>query len=58
MSTVTVVGEALVDVVVAADGSLPLPPPALEAFPPGTLVRVHRTDDGAWQLLVDEEEER
>lgn len=44
--------------VVAADGSLPLPPPALEAFPPGTLVRVHRTDDGAWQLLVDEEEGR
>lgn len=42
--------------VVAADGSLPLPAPALEAFPPGSLVRVHRTEDGTWQLLVDEEE--
>lgn len=42
--------------VVAADGSLPLPPPAVEAFPPGTLVRVHRTDEGVWQLLVDEED--
>lgn len=41
----------------AADGSLPLPPPALGPSP-GTLVRVHRTDDGAWQLLVDEEEGR
>lgn len=42
--------------VIAADGSLPLPAPALEAFPPGSLVRVHRTEDGTWQLLVDEEE--
>ena len=41
--------------VVAADGSLPLPPPALDAFPPGTLVRVHRADDGTWQLITDEE---
>ncbi|MGO1167953.1 MAG: ABC transporter ATP-binding protein [Janibacter sp.] len=42
--------------VVAADGSLPLPAPALEAFPAGTLVRVHRTDDGTWLLMSDEEE--
>lgn len=41
--------------VVAADGSLPLPPPALESLPPGTLVRVHHTDDGTWQLIVEEE---
>lgn len=41
--------------VVAADGSLPLPAPALDAFPPGTLVRVHHTDDGTWQLIGDEE---
>lgn len=44
--------------VVAADGSLPLPPPALDAFPPGTLVRVHRGEDGAWVLLTDGEEPR
>lgn len=42
--------------VVAADGSLPLPAPALEAFPPGTLLRVHRTDEGTWQLIGDEED--
>lgn len=42
--------------VVAADGSLPLPPPALEAFPAGSLVRVHRTEDGQWQLLPGEED--
>lgn len=42
--------------VVSADGSLPLPPPALDAFPPGTLLRVHRDDDGEWRLYQDEEE--
>lgn len=36
--------------VVSADGSLPLPPAALGAFPPGTLVRVHE-DGGRWLLL-------
>lgn len=41
--------------VVAADGSLPLPAPALDAFPSGTLVRVHRTEDGTWQLVAEEE---
>lgn len=41
--------------VVAADGSLPLPAPALDAFPPGTLLRVHRTEDGTWQLIGEEE---
>lgn len=41
--------------VVAADGSLPLPAPALDAFPPGTLVRVHRGEDG-WLLMPGEEE--
>ena len=42
--------------VVAVDGSLPLPAPALDAFPPGTLLRVHRAEDGSWQLIGDEEE--
>ncbi|WP_338748937.1 ABC transporter ATP-binding protein [Janibacter alittae] len=42
--------------VVAADGSLPLPPPALGAFPPGTLVRVHQDEDGQWLLMSGEEE--
>lgn len=42
--------------VVAADGSLPLPPPALDAFPPGTLVRVHLDEDGQWLLMSGEEE--
>jgi len=42
--------------VVAADGSLPLPAPALDAFPPGTLLRVHRAEDDTWQLIGDEEE--
>lgn len=42
--------------VVAADGSLPLPPPALDAFPAGTLVRVHQTEDGQWLLMSGEEE--
>ena len=41
--------------VVAADGSLPLPAPALDAFPAGTLVRVHRTESGTWQLIGEEE---
>lgn len=41
--------------VVSADGSLPLPPPALETFPPGTLLRVHRDEDDTWRLLSDEE---
>jgi hypothetical protein len=36
--------------VVAADGSLPLPPHALGAFPPGSLVRVHE-EDGQWRLI-------
>ncbi|MGN6750985.1 MAG: ABC transporter ATP-binding protein [Intrasporangium sp.] len=38
--------------VVSADGSLPLPPPALAALPPGTLVRVHE-DGGRWLLLPE-----
>lgn len=41
--------------VVAADGSLPLPPPALDAFPPGTLLRVHHREDGQWTLITEEE---
>ncbi len=36
--------------VVAADGSLSLPPHALAAFPPGSLVRVHE-EDGQWRLI-------
>lgn len=36
--------------VVSADGSLPLPSAALDAFPPGTLVRIHG-EDGRWLLL-------
>lgn len=40
--------------VVAADGSLPLPPPAMEVFPPGTLVRVHEDEDGRWRLTAEE----
>jgi putative ABC transport system ATP-binding protein len=35
--------------VVAADGSLPLPPHAIDAFPPGALVRVHE-EDGVWTI--------
>lgn len=42
--------------VVAADGSLPLPLPALGALPPGTLVRVHPTDEG-WLLQPASETE-
>ena len=40
--------------VVSADGSVPLPPHALAALPPGSLLRVHR-EDGRWVLLVEEE---
>lgn len=36
--------------VVSADGFLPLPTSALDALPPGTLVRVHE-HDGTWTLL-------
>jgi ABC-type lipoprotein export system ATPase subunit len=38
--------------VVSADGSLPLPDHALDAFPPGTLLRVHE-EDGRWTLLPE-----
>ena len=38
--------------VVAADGSLPLPPAAVGAFPPGALVRVHEVD-GVWTLVAE-----
>ena len=41
--------------VVSADGSVPLPPHALAALPPGSLLRVH-AEDGRW-LLVPEEED-
>ena len=44
--------------VVSADGSLPLPPAALEDLAPGTLVRVHPVN-GWWTILpadVDVEE--
>jgi putative ABC transport system ATP-binding protein len=41
-------GEAYA--VVSADGSLPLPPAAVGAFPPGALVRVHEVD-GVWTLI-------
>ena len=36
--------------VVSADGSLPLPAAAVDAFPPGALVRVHQVD-GVWTLI-------
>ena len=36
--------------VVSADGSLPLPPAAVAAFPPGALVRVHE-EDGRVDLI-------
>jgi ABC-type lipoprotein export system ATPase subunit len=36
--------------VVSADGSLPLPPAAVNAFPPGALVRVHEVE-GVWTLI-------
>jgi putative ABC transport system ATP-binding protein len=41
--------------VVSADGSVPLPPHALAALPPGSLLRVHE-EDGRWMLLVEEED--
>lgn len=41
--------------VVSADGSVPLPPHALAAIPPGSLVRLH-VEDGRWVLVVEEEE--
>lgn len=40
--------------VVSADGSVPLPPHALAAIPPGSLVRLHE-EDGRWVLVVEEE---
>ena len=40
--------------VVSADGSVPLPPHALAAIPPGSLVRLHEAD-GRWVLVVEEE---
>ena len=39
--------------VVSADGSLPLPAAVVEAFPPGTLVRVHH-EDGVWTLVPEQ----
>ena len=39
--------------VVSADGSVPLPPHALAALPPGSLLRVHE-EDGRWMLVVEE----
>ena len=41
--------------VVSADGSVPLPPHALTAIPPGSLVRLHE-EDGRWVLVVEEED--
>jgi ABC-type lipoprotein export system ATPase subunit len=41
--------------VVSADGSVPLPPHALAALPPGALLRVHE-EDGRWVLVPEEEE--
>lgn len=41
--------------VVSADGSVPLPPHALAAIPPGSLVRLHE-EDGRWVLVVEEEQ--
>ena len=40
--------------VVSADGSVPLPPHALAALPPGSLLRVHQ-EDGRWVLLTEED---
>jgi ABC-type lipoprotein export system ATPase subunit len=42
--------------VVSADGSVPLPPHALAALPPGALLRVHE-EDGRWVLVPEEEED-
>lgn len=41
--------------VVSADGSVPLPPHALAALPPGALLRVHE-EDGRWVLVPEEED--
>lgn len=41
--------------IVTADGSLPLPAEALEAVPPGTLLRVVPTEDGFRAERVEEE---
>ncbi|HOV02071.1 MAG TPA: ATP-binding cassette domain-containing protein [Dermatophilaceae bacterium] len=41
--------------VVSADGSLPLPPDALDRLPPGTLVRVHPESDGRWIIIPEED---
>ncbi len=41
--------------VVSADGSLPLPPDALDRLPPGTLVRVHPEADGRWIIIPEED---
>jgi ABC-type lipoprotein export system ATPase subunit len=40
--------------VVSADGSVPLPPHALAALPPGSLLRVSQ-EDGRWVLLTEED---
>lgn len=40
--------------VVTADGFLPLPTHVLDDLPPGTLVRLHRDDDGIYQLQHEE----
>lgn len=36
--------------VVAADGSVPLPPAALDLLPPGTVVRIHQEESG-WSIV-------
>ena len=41
--------------IVTADGSLPLPPEALEVVPPGTLLRVRETEHGLELLRVEDE---
>ncbi len=41
--------------VVSADGSVPLPPHALAALPPGAMLRVHE-EDGRWVLVPEEED--
>jgi ABC-type lipoprotein export system ATPase subunit len=41
--------------IVTADGSLPLPPEALEVVPPGTLLRVRETEHGLELVRVEDE---
>jgi putative ABC transport system ATP-binding protein len=41
--------------IVTADGSLPLPPEALEVVPPGTLLRVRETEHGLELLRVEDD---